>query len=309
MAPPLRRAKTEAAKKKAKASKSESMPERGDFRLHQSDTNRPLAQNLTRPAWAVPLKLDCSPAYCNCTVRRIESFAEPAPHIQELSFSHSGRAFEHPPGFDNGPIFLNARPINSKACKRILQAEPPEDCPKLRVSISLTEKEKQQNPPPGASKYLLVGWVLPDFKAKDGKAGHGAIVGNQRPPEDEITVFDADDTDNIPLMAVVEVTNDQDETKTSTYVLLHQQDDLCTPYIVGADEVYYLPLFRDNTTAKISRKRNWNIMVAKHSVVPSDEIEMTKQPALQCTRDQAKLVLPPTESIRNEMMALAAIYY
>nr|GEZ03241.1 hypothetical protein [Tanacetum cinerariifolium] len=39
------------------ASKSESMPERGDFRLHQSDTNRPLAQNLTRPALAVSLKL------------------------------------------------------------------------------------------------------------------------------------------------------------------------------------------------------------------------------------------------------------
>ncbi|GKE24858.1 hypothetical protein Tco_1436370, partial [Tanacetum coccineum] len=39
------------------ASKSESMPERGDFHLHQSDTNRPLAQNLTRPALAVPWKL------------------------------------------------------------------------------------------------------------------------------------------------------------------------------------------------------------------------------------------------------------
>jgi hypothetical protein len=38
-------------------SKSESMPERGDFRLHQSDTNRPLAQNLTRSALAASLKL------------------------------------------------------------------------------------------------------------------------------------------------------------------------------------------------------------------------------------------------------------
>ncbi|KAF1343498.1 hypothetical protein EJ07DRAFT_148650 [Lizonia empirigonia] len=39
------------------ASKSESMPERGDFRLHQSDTNRPLAQNLTRSALVASLKL------------------------------------------------------------------------------------------------------------------------------------------------------------------------------------------------------------------------------------------------------------
>jgi hypothetical protein len=33
------------------------MPERGDFRLHQSDTNRPLAQNLTRSALVASLKL------------------------------------------------------------------------------------------------------------------------------------------------------------------------------------------------------------------------------------------------------------
>jgi len=46
------------------------------FRLHQSDTNRPLAQNLTRPALAVPLKLGLFAGVLQLYRRRIESFAD-----------------------------------------------------------------------------------------------------------------------------------------------------------------------------------------------------------------------------------------
>ncbi|KAF5851393.1 hypothetical protein GGP41_004193 [Bipolaris sorokiniana] len=171
---------------------------------------------------------------------------DPAPQIKELSFTNNGRAFKHPQGFDDGPIFINARGANSKMYKR-------------------PEKEE------------------------------------------DIIVFDPADTEHLPLMAVVE-TSDEELNSVATYVLLHQHNDLCTPYSAGADDVYYMAMFRDNSTSKHNRKASWNQNVVKYATTPSTSTSTTKLITHRRGRDQSALVLPPNMSLRNEMDSLVANY-
>lgn len=235
--------------------------------------------------------------------------AKPAPHIQDLSFTHAGRAFQHPEGFDDGPVFLNAKGFVGKPYKKVLTVAPPENHAKSRLAISLTEKEMQLDPPPGLHKYLLVGWVPQNSTGTTvTKPKHGAVVGNERPPADNIITFDPEDENSLPLMAVVDLTEDETERSTTTLVLLRQHNGICTPYTGNADEVYYLSLFRDNSTAMHDRKANWNRMVSRHSLRANTNTPTVKQTLLRRAHDQAKLVLPPTTSLKNEIGALIAAY-
>jgi hypothetical protein len=217
--------------------------------------------------------------------------AKGACQIEDLSFTHEGRAFQHPTeGFEGGPIFINAQKPSSKSYKKVLTGDPLEGFAKSRVSIALTNKETQSEPPPDLYKFMLVGWVpqgKTDIEAP--KPIHGGVVGTTRPPTHQIIRFDPEDTDNLPLLAVVKRTQDQHETSITTYVLLHQRDDVCSPFVVNADEVYYLFLFRDNSTANNKRKGNWNRSVARYAVAPNTEAPTQRQSILRRARDQSKL--------------------
>ena len=115
---------------------------------------------------------------------------EPPSQISDLSFNHAGRAFRHPQCFNDRATYLNAKEVSSKQYKKIIAAAPPEKHAKSRVAISLTEKEMQQDPPSGLYRFLLVGWVLQNItEPKAVKGKHGGIVGNTRPPADEIITF------------------------------------------------------------------------------------------------------------------------
>jgi len=236
--------------------------------------------------------------------------AAPAVQITDLSFNNAGRAFQHPPGFDEGPTYLNAKEVNSKTYKKALAGATPDNHAKSRVAISLTERELLQDPPAGLYRYLLVGWVPQNTNSEPEatKGKHGGIVGITRPSKDDIITFDTNNIDNLPLMAVVEMTDNENETSTPSFVLLHQYNDVCTPYTVGADEIYYLSIFRDHSTAKHTRKANWNRLVRKFALAQDTKVPTAKQAVLRRARDQSKLVLPPMMSLKNEVGALIAAY-
>jgi hypothetical protein len=226
--------------------------------------------------------------------------AKAKPQIQDLAFNHVGRAFRHPQGFGDGAIYLNAKEVNSKSYKKIVTAAPPENHAKSRVSLPLTNRELQQDPPEGLCKYLLVGWVPQNNtqpNATEPKIKHAAPVGNTRPSkEEEIIAFDINDTDNFPLMAVVKVTEDDTRTSISTFVLLHQHNDACTPHTVSADEVYYLSMFRDQSTTKHSRQANWNRLVRKYAVTQNTKIPTAEHLAMAPSEDTAL----PTVDVSSE---------
>lgn len=228
--------------------------------------------------------------------------------IKELSFSNAGRAFEHPPGFDDQLTYLNARENSSKTYQKVIGATLPDGCAKSRLALGLTEKEIQPELPTGLLKFLLVGWVPQSTAAASDipKGKHGRAVGLTRPPSGSIIRFDPADIDSLPLLAVVKVTDTEHETTTQVYVLLHQSHDVCTPYTVGADDVYYLSHFRDGTTARHNRKGNWNRLIRKFAFTPGTNVPSAKQTVLQHAQDQAKPVLPPTMSLKTGIEALIA---
>jgi hypothetical protein len=155
---------------------------------------------------------------------------------------------------------------------------------------------------------MLVGWV-PQGKTniEAPKPKHGGVVGTTRPPAHLIIHFDPEDTDNLPLMAVVKRTEEPNETSMKIYVLLHQRDNVCSPFVVNADEVYYLCLFRDNSTANNKRKGNWNRNVATYAVAPNTEAPTQRQSILRRARDQSKLDSSQEVSIKNHINTLAAV--
>lgn len=198
--------------------------------------------------------------------------------IKDLSFTNSGRAFQHPPGFEDSAIYINARTPSSKPYKKIITVEPPEGQAKSRMSVSLTEKETQEGLPSGMCRYMLVGWIPqnPDVGNVQAKLKYGAIVGITRPPKQDTIVFEASDIDHVPLMVVTKVSDKDSKTPVAMYVLLRQHEGVCTPYTAGADEVYYLPMFRDNSTSKLHRKANWNRIVRKYAMAPSASAQTEK---------------------------------
>jgi hypothetical protein len=233
-----------------------------------------------------------------------------AKQIKELSFTQSGGAFQHPTeGFEGGPVFINAQKPSSKLYKKVLAEDPPEGHAKSRFSISLTDRETQSEPSPGLYKFMLVGWV-PQGKTNIDvpKPKYGVVVGTTRPPANQIIRYDPEDTDDFPLMAVVKRTEDPNETSTRTYVLLYQRDDVCSPFVVNSDEVYYLCLFRDNSTANKNRKSNWNRNVARYAVAPNTKAPTQRQSILRRARDQSKLNFSEELSIEKYINALAAAY-
>jgi hypothetical protein len=210
--------------------------------------------------------------------------AKAKPQIPELAFNNAARAFRHPEGFGNDAIYLNAKEVSIISYKKTMAAAPPESHAKSRLALPFTDKELEQDPPSGLCKYLLVGWVPQNNtqpNATEPEIKHAIPVGNTWPSkEEEIITFDIYDTDNLPLMAVVKVTEDDTRAFTATYVLLRQHDDVCSPYTIVADEVYYLSMFRDQSTTKYSRQTNWNRLARKYAVAQNKKTSAAEQLAM-----------------------------
>ncbi|CAI6329413.1 unnamed protein product [Periconia digitata] len=236
----------------------------------------------------------------------------PATQIVDLCFNLGGRAFRQPEEFSTeNPIYINAKGPSSTIYKTALSRARKPTQAKSRVTISLFAEEKQDEPPTGLFKYLLIGWVpmsiLEENKSETGtKRSYGTMVGLERPKDNDIIEYDHDDVDNFPMMAVVKLNSDENQLSTRCYVLMHQEDGTCTSYAVSADDVFYMSMYRDETSSKKDRKGNWNRLVNKFAL---QQTPITgNPPALRRARDRSKSVLPPTTSLENEINSLLATY-
>lgn len=238
-----------------------------------------------------------------------------APQIPNIAFNTFGYGFTAPDNYLETPIYINAKNESSTTYNTVL--ENPEISDKPRLALDLTEKEAASEPPEGLQQYLLVGWV-PRSLEDLGDAGttqraaylsNNVPVGVMKPPKGALLTFDPDDIDDLPLMAVVKITDDEDpESKVRTYVLLRQKDDTCTPYVANQKDIFYLAAYRDNTTAGHKRGGKWNQLVKKDCMRSTNRPKTEKQRRYERARDQSKLILSPSLSLKNEITSLVAGY-
>jgi hypothetical protein len=122
---------------------------------------------------------------------------------------------------------------------------------------------------------VSISWVPRSIRNYEGAKGssraacltNNTPAGVQIPPDEDILRFDPTNVNDMPLMAVVKVSDDDNsDIKIRTFVLLDQKDGVCTPYNVHQKDVSYLAAYRDNTTDRQSRGGKWNTLVKKHSV-------------------------------------------
>jgi hypothetical protein len=110
---------------------------------------------------------------------------------------------------------------------------------------------------------------------------------------------------------VVKVTDDDEKThdaKVLSYALVAEKGTVKTPYTVKQSRIFYLPKYRTNCTSGKGRPADWNLQIRKYSVRTSNRPRTEQALRFQRARDQSKLVLGPTASLKNEVSALVAGY-
>lgn len=233
----------------------------------------------------------------------------PKEQLDTLCFNTCAYAYKPPDEYLNEITYINARPESSTPYRKALTKATTPGQFKSRQSVRLTAQEASDDPPENTAKYLLVGWVPHDLNTtyltlKD-KAGRD--VGTKAPEnEDDIIKFDVNAPgDELPLMAVVKVADKTVESVRS-YVLIRQENDLCTPHMVPQKEIFYFARYRDNTTNMKNRGGNWNRVVQRYSVKAGD-----KPGSAASLTDQTTLrnrVLARSMTPQNQMKLLLAGY-
>ncbi|TAQ83551.1 hypothetical protein B7494_g8125 [Chlorociboria aeruginascens] len=171
-----------------------------------------------------------------------------------------------------------------------------------RDSTLFTARECSEEPGAGIISVLLVGFALPHIpdealKTHPMQTKHkavGTLINKDNLIESEET----------PLLVVTPISPDP-EKKTDLYALLEPSLGLCTPYIIMQTKVFYLPAFRDNTTAKKERGPAWNQLVTTAAASHSRTEQLSaKQATFKKARNTTKIVLEPKASLMNEISCL-----
>jgi hypothetical protein len=242
--------------------------------------------------------------------RKTKAAPTPEPkQIEDLSFNLGGLAFRNPIEFPSQPQYIMARPQSStlydKVVEKEKQAEKREG-PVSRLALTLTQEELAQDEDETRKQFLVIGWVPSQAVPKT--AAPRGVLGHTRPKDDDILEYDPQSCDSLPLIAVVPVLPQAKDVL--VYVLLLQKDGLCTPYKVGQPAVFYMSMFRSDTTAQKKRPADWNAECMRHALKATENptAEQNTQSRLQRAKDATKLVLPPMQGVSNEIAALTSAY-
>ncbi|KAF2733156.1 hypothetical protein EJ04DRAFT_565313 [Polyplosphaeria fusca] len=139
--------------------------------------------------------------------------------IQDLLFSLQGRAMTVPADLGPHPIIINARGDSTLTYSMMEKKALGNNKPKSRVALSLTPEETQElGEVSSLFRYLVVGWMpASEGKSKQNpaaRAKHGSPIGVQRPPASEIIDYRAEEGADMPILAVVKVSDHEPTGKT-----------------------------------------------------------------------------------------------
>lgn len=232
------------------------------------------------------------------------------PHLEDYAFNIFGWAIK----LKEVPLLthLNAYEPSSTDWKTAVKVMEGEGTNPWRKSNDLTPRETGEAEI-GMKRYLLVGYAVWNVNEKDfaysklctedpAYKKRTFVPGLAIPEEFQCVTGERE----LPLLVVIQVDDEKPE-GARLYVLLKPARGLCTPYHIGQKEVFYLAMFRDHTTALRNRGPNWNRLALAHAIKPPSEGEPSqKQEKNRKARDTSKVVLDPTQSIRNKILCLVA---
>ncbi|KAL9085736.1 MAG: hypothetical protein Q9165_007485 [Trypethelium subeluteriae] len=248
--------------------------------------------------------------------------------IQDLAFNTFGWAAEIPDGLFEGHatsvLRIKARNTSTISYKAELEKVTKEKTDILRQSLALSPEESgtiDSDPDEAVYSYIVVGFVHidipPDREKRNESQTKQKPVGLQRPNEEDITRYDAGAA-KLPLVVVYKHDpNQTDETevqsqqtsKVKLWALLNPQKELCTPHVVSCKEVFYLPMFRDETTVIQQRGPNWNRKIREVTgQATGAQLLSEKQNRYRRARDTTKITLDPLQSFGNEILALTSAF-
>ncbi|PVH97393.1 hypothetical protein DM02DRAFT_685134 [Periconia macrospinosa] len=183
--------------------------------------------------------------------------------IQDLAFNVRGHALRLPNNVPAVPTYVHAKKGSTFPYTNMI------DSP--RSTIEFNEKELQDRAPFSCDKYLHIGYVPRDYNprlhTKDAiNSMRPGAVGIVRPNNGDILDWDENNPKSWPLVAVAKMSETAQDV-VLTFVLLNPNSDICTPYQISHDKIFYLAPFRNNATSLKDRQLQWKQLVKRYTAV------------------------------------------
>lgn len=234
-----------------------------------------------------------------------------AKQIEDYAFNMYGFAMKIPAegmSFAKGATILNANDFSSTPFHKAIASMKKLGESPWRKGLALTDSERGDIAQTNVQRYLIVGFTYPELDGIcTGPANHSSIK-KQRPVS--TVLVEGKNTNDVtqdgvqPLLVVTPVRDVEDQ-RVDLFVLLRPKNGLCSAFQCAQKCCFYLPVFRDLTTAQKERGPAWNRLVAKQAFRPSDRTPSAKQVAYKRARNTSKIVLEPLLSLRNELVCYA----
>lgn len=249
--------------------------------------------------------------------KKLEGANAPKEQLKEYAFTIKGHIMHDPYPHDTAEIIScyskQASPFRDVIKQSLLRTpEEQQDHPVFRPDNDFTPRELAKLEI-GLKKYVIVGYASRHKIEHLNVQSKGSHVKKQKPlgvelPDDPALIHRWDDKEP-PCYVVAEIIN-RKPYSIQLWCLLNPSNQLCTPYTIGQDEVFYRHEFRDSTTNIKDRGPNWNKKVEFHIVRPGEEdTPLTeKQARFKHARENIKLVFNPNVSVANEVAFLAKGY-
>jgi hypothetical protein len=176
-----------------------------------------------------------------------------------------------------------------------------------RDSLALSPRESSPISEPGVHQYLLVGLYIGALST-DQRQLHADLKQKRKPVGNSLAANRIIDYDGLPFLVVTPIVS-AEQNRTDFFVLLQPKLGLCTPYHITQSKTFYLPIYREESTAFGARLSAWNGMVMRQAYRPNpDHAHSARQLMFKQASNATKLVLHSKISLQNTISCLAECF-
>ncbi|KAI1622783.1 hypothetical protein EDD37DRAFT_667558 [Exophiala viscosa] len=217
--------------------------------------------------------------------------------VKDLAFNIFGKAIKDKSGErDEHQVIIARNPSSSHWNDLIKQNQTSgaQGPPIFRPSMNFTLREQSTDSAlqPGTARFLVVGYAKPSldkkYKSMDGITKQ--VVGVHGPSH----VLTWDD-DEYRTCYVVTPIQEQQPNQLKCYALLMPENELCTPYALAKDDIFYRHEYRNTEKSVKARRSSWSKKIAQHSAqvgrrMPASVGEVIVELCEGCGNDMKKLL-------------------
>ena len=227
--------------------------------------------------------------------------------IQHQAFNLAGKAMEDKSGDRDQHQVIIARAITTKNWSDVIKKDAAEQTV-FRVDMEFTLREQEVNVTPvGTQQFLVVGYAKAylDKKYRTQDKGITKQVVGIYESQDPLPWKD----DQNPTCYAVTPILDNVPDQLKYYVLLEPANELCTPYVLSKEDIFYRFEYRDTEPNIRKRASSWRDKIAQHSVrVGMQKAPSTKQETFKRALNVGKVIVEANEDAGNEMKMRALAF-